>query len=163
MFWYKFRGIALSPMDISMEKGGKFTKLKRLSPLKVIGIEAGQPVRFILETESGQKVCLDCSLSRTNRHYRQDEMDTKWELGSVFFLEDPHKLYIWDDKTWKAIEDRQPFIGMTVEQAKLCCMYSPDKIEHIKAGNNINEVWKFRIIKFGFTLTFENGILIKIE
>lgn len=131
-------------------------KLKKYSPAKVVDVVAGwyedMPVRFILQTPSGEEGFIDVNLSGTNVSYRLRDCN---RFEEYFFTEDPKKIYKWSSEVWTAIEEEKVFVGMTAEQAYMS-RGKPKEINKTITVNGTNEQWVYAI---GSYLYFDNGVL----
>lgn len=142
-----------SKLDISKYPEETLWKTRLGIPFKLVDVEPGQcGVRLIFETETGEKGYLDCSLSGTNTNI-------SWYLDKLIFLEDPQKLYPYEEKIWKAIKEGKFLIGMTPEQVKVG-WGKPEKIRHVTTAKGTEEIWEYEENK---AITFENGLVVKIE
>jgi len=155
--WYK--GKELVFYNEQTERFGS-VKIKRYSPVKIVDIVAGwyehAPIRFIVQSPSGDEGYVDINLSGTNvsdilRKYSKFEDD--------FFTEDPRKTFKWSEKIWSAIEDGKVFIGMTAQQAEMS-WGKPKEINRTIVGSTNKEQW---VYASGSYLYFDNGILSAIQ
>lgn len=132
----------------------------RYARVKVIDVVPGwynhQPVRFILELASGERGFLDCQLSGTNV---SEILRREWEFAERFFLEDPRRLFPYDERTWSAIQKGSVFIGMTPEQAGLS-WGDPKDVHRTTTAEGRREQWVYGL---GTYLYFVNGRLEAIE
>lgn len=135
-------------------------KFKKYSPVKVVDVVAGgdnhEPVRFILQTPSGEEGFVDINLSGTNVSYILRDFS---RFEENFFTEDPRKIYKWSSKVWTAIDEEKVFIGMTAEQARMS-WGKPKEINKTITGNVKHEQW---VYGSGSYIYFENGILTGIQ
>jgi len=154
--WYRSKG--LSTYNEDTEKFGTI-KIKKYSPVKVINIVLGwsavQPIRFILQTPSGDEGFVDFHLSGTNIPYMFRDL---LRFEDYFFTKDPKKIYKWFSKVWTAIEAEKVFIGMTAEQARMS-WGKPDDVNKTITGNVKYEQWVYA----GSYLYFKNDILSSIQ
>lgn len=157
MFWSAKKGIAT--YNETTEKFGSI-KFKKYSPVKVVDVVAGRyedkPVRFILQTPSGEEGFVDVNLSGTNVSYTLRDYG---RFEENFFTEDPKKIYKWSSEVWTAIEEEKVFIGMTAEQARMS-WGKPKEINKTITGNVEHEQW---VYGSGSYLYFDNGILTGIQ
>mgnify|MGYP001597968970 CR=1 FL=1 len=151
--WYKKDQLSLYD-----EANNKFEniKIKKCSPVKVVDIIAGwyndTPVRFIVQSSSGDEGFVDLNLSGTNvtSILRQNN-----KFNEKFFTEDPRKTFQWSTKVWSAIERGKVFVGMTSEQAILS-WGKPRDINRTNKGNIVHEKW---VYASGSYLYFKNNVL----
>jgi hypothetical protein len=126
---------------------------KRYAPVKVVNVVAGwddmSPVRFILQTPSGEEGFIDVSLSGTNVSSGRGNFDD-W-----FLVEDPRKTYRWPEKIWSAIEGGRVLTGMTAEQARMS-WGKPKEVNRTITGTSTHEQW---VYGSGSYLYFEDAIL----
>ncbi|MHC4983783.1 MAG: hypothetical protein ACYTF6_11550, partial [Planctomycetota bacterium] len=152
-------GQELNTYDPKTEKFGK-VKGSKYAPVKVIDVVPGwwasKPVWFILETASGERGFLACQLSGTNA---PDKSWARWEFAKYFYLEDPRKLFPWNEKTWSAIKGGRVFVGMRSEQARLS-WGEPEKINRTTTAQGTREQWVYDRDQ---CLYFENGVLTAIQ
>lgn len=155
--WYAKSSV--STYNEETEKFGSI-KLKKYSPVKVIGIGLGwynsNPVKFVLKTASGEVGFIDINLSGTNvseklRGYNRFE--------NYFGILDPRTVYKWSNKVWVAIEEEKVFIGMTSKQG-LMSWGKPRKINVTVTSGGKSEQWVYVGSNY---LYFENGILTGIQ
>jgi len=66
----------------------------------------------------------------------------------------------WDEKTWKAIEERKVFIGMTAEQARMSWGEPKSVNRTIVAGAPTREQWVYSLKSY---LYFDDGVLTGIQ
>jgi hypothetical protein len=96
-----------------------FFKFQNCSPLKVIDVIAGwyadTPIRLILKSPDGREGYDDINVSGTNV---ADILRKHGAFEENFMEDDPRLTKKWPQETWKAIEDKKVFIGMTAEQAE---------------------------------------------
>ncbi|MGD8454265.1 MAG: hypothetical protein PVJ57_20830 [Phycisphaerae bacterium] len=132
----------------------------RYAHVRVIDVVPGwynhQPVRFILELASGERGFLDCQLSGTNV---SEILRREWEFAEHFFLEDPRRLFPYDERTWSAIQKGSVFIGMTPEQARLS-WGDPKDVHRTTTAEGRREQWVYGL---GTYLYFVNGRLDAIQ
>jgi hypothetical protein len=135
-------------------------KIKKYSPVKVLDIVAGwynhEPVRFILQTASGDEGFVDVNLSGTNVSYILRDYS---HFDEEFFTKDPKKTFHWSERVWKAIEEEKVFVGMTSDQAKLS-WGKPKDVNRTNTGSNIHEQW---VYASGSYLYFEDGLLTTVQ
>lgn len=155
--WYVDNKISTYNKDT--EKFGNI-KIEKYSPVKVIDIVVGwynhQPVRFILQTSSGEEGFEDVNLSGTNvsetlRDYSRFE--------DLFFTQDPRTIHKWSNMIWSAIKGGKVFVDMTNEQARMS-WGKPKKINKTVNNNMVREQWVYGSNSY---LYFENGILTTIQ
>ena len=157
ILWY-----AREEISTYNETTGEFgsIRLKIYSPVKVVDVVAGwsahTPVRFILQTPSGEEGFIDVNLSGTNVSYILIDCN---RFEEFFFTEDPKKIYKWSSKVWTAIEGKKVFVGMTAEQARMS-WGKPEEINKTITGNGKNEQW---VYGSGSYLYFDNGVLTGIQ
>ena len=144
------------------EDTGKFgsIKVRRYSPVKVIDIVIGWynylPIRFILQTSSGEEGFEDINLSGTNI---PNGLRDNNKFEESFLTQDPKIMYKWSNRIWSAIEDRKVFVGMTVKQTRMS-WGKPKEINKTVNSNIVHEQWVYRSSNY---LYFENGILTTIQ
>lgn len=155
--WFKNKELVLYD-----EEKDKFLslKVKKYSPVKVVDIVAGwyndSPVRFILQTQSGDEGFIDLNLSGTNV---SEILRGYSHFDEELLTNDPRKTYHWSEKVWNAIEAEKVFIGMTSEQAKLS-WGRPKDINRTNTGSSIHEQW---VYTSGSYLYFEDGVLTTVQ
>lgn len=155
--WYA--GEKIATYNETTEKFGSI-KLKKFSPVKVRDVVAGwyehEPVRFILQTPSGEEGFVDINLSGTNVSYILRDYS---RFEENFFTEDPKKIYKWSSKVWSAIEEGKVFVGMTAKQARMS-WGKPEEINKTITGNIKHEQWVYGSRSY---LYFDNGVLTGIQ
>jgi hypothetical protein len=134
--------------------------LKKYSPVKVINVVAGwyefEPVRFIVQTPSGQEGFVDVNLSGTNvSGDRRDES----RFEQTFLSENPKSAHKWSARAWSAIENEKVFVGMTTEQV-IMSWGKPTDVNRTRVGRAVHEQW---VYGNGTYLYFDNGILTGIQ
>jgi hypothetical protein len=117
-------------------------------------------VRFVLRTADGQEGYVECDLSGTNSIWRETQQKGRpWGFSEEFYLEDPRRLYPWDEKTWEAIERRVVFVGMTPEQARLS-WGEAQEVNRTTTAQQQREQWVYGL---GTYLYFVDGRLDAIQ
>lgn len=154
--WYSKEEI--TTYDNEAEKYGR-VKIRKYSPVKIIDIIAGwydhEPIRFILQTPTGEEGFQDVNLSGTNVSSILRDSN---RFDDYFLTKDPRKTYKWVKKVWAAVEEGKVFIGMTAEQARMS-WGKPEEVNRTITGNVKHEQW----IYGESYLYFENGILSGIQ
>ncbi len=141
-------------------------KFKRFSPIKVSAVTASDlsttPLRFFLETSSGEEGCIDVALTGTNNpRYFSATFRSKFE--DFFLTEDPRAKYPWPDQIWSAIVERRLLLGMTKEQVMMS-WGSPDSVHGLSATTYGYSQWVYKGIGSSRTyLYFEGGQLTAIQ
>lgn len=150
---------SLSIFDAKNNKYGAIT-IKKYIPVKVMDIAAGMtnnaPIRFILQTNSGEIGFTDIDLSGTNVSPIYKDHD---RFDKYFFTTDPRKTYKWSQKVWSSIESEKVFIGMSAEQAKMS-WGEPETVNRTTTGRNRHEQWVYGSHTY---LYFENNTLTTIQ
>lgn len=138
-------------------------KVKKYSPVKVVDIVLGwydhEPVRFILQTSSGEEGFKDVNLSGTNV---SDTLRDIFNFKEFFLTQDPRIMHKWSDRIWSAIEEGKVFVGMTDKQARMS-WGKPEEINKTVTNNIVHEQWVYGSSGYFSFLYFENGILTAIQ
>ena len=116
-------------------------KFQNCSPIVVTDVIAGWyahvPIRLILKTPDGREGYDDVNVSGTN----VAEVLRKFGAFEERFMEDdPRLTKNWPQETWKAIEDKKIFIGMTAEQAEWS-WGKPKKISEMITARGSEQQW----------------------
>jgi hypothetical protein len=155
--WYG--GKKIDTYDETTDKFGSI-KIRKFSTVKVVDVVAGwdsfAPIRFILQTPSGEEGFQDVTLSGTNVSYILREASS---FNDYFFTENPKKIYKWSSKIWTAIDEEKVFVGMTAKQVRMS-WGTPQKIYNTITGNVKNEQWVYHDNQY---LYFQNGVLTGIH
>jgi hypothetical protein len=161
--WYKGGMIQKCKENLGSRE---FIRFKRFSPVKVGAIASSDlsttPLRFFLETTSGEEGCIDLALTGTNNpRYFSATFRSKFE--DFFLTEDPRAKYPWPDRIWCAIEERRLLLGMTKEQVMMS-WGTPDSVHELSATTYGHSQWVYKGIGSSRTyLYFEGGQLTAIQ
>jgi len=118
--------------------------IKQYSPVKVVDIVPGwyasAPTRFIVqeESEAGAQGYVDVHMSDTNV---PDNLRAIDRFENTFSESDPRTKYLWSPKVWSALENKQVFLGMTAQQARMS-WGAPKEVQKL-AGQNDTEQWVY--------------------
>ncbi len=153
--WYNHDWIKSIP-NVTNNKNA--LKNLRFEPMRVIDVEFSDlsdcPVRFILETFTGEKGYMDVDVSGTNT-------DRKFIFERFFFEQDPKLLYNFTPQEWHCIKAGLPQIGMSTQAVRLC-LGPPNDINRTVAGKNVTEQYVYGFNKFSYYY-FTNGKLTTIQ
>ena len=115
-----YLGKTLWYSDDSLKNGDRKIKVKQYLPVKVLEIVPGWyapvPVRFIVQTKTGQRGYVDVHMSDTNV---PASLQSRSRFEDTFLETDPRKTYAWSPIVWSAIENKEVFIGMTAQQVRM--------------------------------------------
>jgi hypothetical protein len=146
--------LVLATYDEKTDSVGSLS-VKKYAPLKVVEVNPGwdeeKPLRFVLESASGQRGFIDINLSGTNV---QREMRHLSRFEEYFLTADPRQQYKWSASIWNAIENNRVVSGMTTEQVRMS-WGEPEKTARTLAG----EQWTYT----AGVLTFKNGVLVNMQ
>jgi hypothetical protein len=135
-------------------------KLRKYLAVRVVDVIAGwssdTPIRFILQTASGEEGFVGVHLSGTNvplilRGFGRFE--------DFLLIENPRVTHKWSEKVWNAIDEEKVFIGMTAEQARMS-WGKPKEINKTITGNVKHEQW---VYGSGSYLYLDNGTVTGIQ
>lgn len=113
------------------------------------GWDEQKPVRFVLETGSGEQGFLDVNLSGVNARQESGNLSRPERL---FFTKDPWAKRKWSPGVRAAIESGKIIPGMTIGQVWMS-WGEPEKVTRVAPGNNEKQSHP------GSTLLFRNGVL----
>jgi hypothetical protein len=118
-------------------------KVKNLQPVTVTKIRLSDseswPIQFFLKTQDGQEFTKVSKISGTNSDTDPTRLNA-YHFSEVFFLEDPRKIFDWDERTFEAIADGKLFVGMTKEQARIS-WGNPIKVNRTVGEYGTREQW----------------------
>ena len=155
----RYLGKTLWYSDDSLKSGDRRIKVKQYLPVKVLEVVPGWyapvPIRFIVQTKTGQRGYVDVHMSDTNV---PASLQSRSRFEDTFLETDPRKTYAWSPKVWAAIENKEVFIGMTAQQVR---MGWGDPRETVTLSRpDHREKW---VYDRGHVLTLKNGRLIAIS
>ena len=155
----RYLGKTLWYSDDSLKSGDRKIKVKQYLPVKVLEVVPGWyapvPVRFIVQTKTGQRGYVDVHMSDTNV---PASLQSRSRFEDTFLETDPRKTYAWSPKVWAAIENKEVFIGMTAQQVRMG-WGDPKEIVTFSRPDH-REKW---VYDRGHVLTLKNGRLIAIS
>lgn len=99
-------------------------KIRKFAPVKVIDVVPGtfqyDPVNFVVETESHQRVLVSTSISANNVSVDMIAIFQKRSemcgFDKTFSMENPRSKYNWTEEVWRNIEMGRIVVGMTLDQ-----------------------------------------------
>lgn len=145
------------------EKKDDYFWIKNLEKLTLINTKWSykydHPIRFIFKTESGKIGYWDGNILQNVKDIKNVGLWGTFNLYEKWHLENPRKKHTdWITKVWKAIEEREVFIGMTEDMVLLSWGAPKDKNRSIGSWG-MHEQWVYS----SSYLYFEDGILRSIQ
>lgn len=154
---YLGRTLWFSEDHLSTE--GHRIPVRQYLPVQVLEIVPGWyasvPIRFIVREKTGQSGYVDVHMSDTNV---PEKLRVRGRFEDTFWETDPRKTYPWPAKTWRAIESKEVFVGMTAQQIRMSWGDPPEIIK--KSANGLRESWKY---DGNHLLSLQNGRLIGLH
>ncbi len=155
----RYLGRILWYSDDTLKNGDRTLKIKQYLPVRVTRIDPGWyapvPIRFIVQTKDGRQGYVDVHMSDTNVPAR---LQSRSRFEDTFLETDPRKTYAWSPKVWRAIENREVFVGMTAQQVRMS-WGDPKETDTLSSAGNLQK-W---VYEGRHLLTLKNGRLITIR
>lgn len=138
----------------------KYVAVRKFAPVKVVDVVAGGvwgPVRFKLETQSGEHGVVDLYLTVAG-----DDGSLRRSFDQSFAMEDPRKVYpTWSDQVWSAVEDRALLLGMTKEQVT-ASWGKPYSVNRSTTAEEQMEQWVYAPVGIRYVY-FRNGVMTSLQ
>jgi hypothetical protein len=131
-----------------------------LEPLQVVGVRWGipplppQPIMLVVRRQDGTKGLIPVHYRWTNVLPEKRVPGMPWE--KEILESDPRKVFAWDEYTWKSIDKRSIFAGMSAEQVRLSWGEPKEIRPDSKTGTC---AWRYETN----ILTFKNDTLLTSE
>ena len=155
----RYSGKTLWYSDDTLKSENRKIKVKQYLPVKVLEIVPGWyapvPIRFVVQTKTGQRGYVDVHMSDTNV---TASLQSRSRFEDTFLETDPRKTYAWSPKVWSAIEKKEVFIGMTAQQVRMS--WGDPKENDPLSNSGHQEKW---VYDRSHILTLKNSRLIAIS